>query len=459
MEFDGRYFNIESNDSEQQPDLNHPMTELNESPKSAFNLPSLPELEQIEETYSEIKEDAIEAITNITKQLMKKQQEKYIPQPGLKMEGTFITPMKKTTDLQIELLFDECEHNLPTILELESSNSLNFVRSEKAIGELIQITKTLEETNYCDGKELPLSPKPHLKANDPSHNDLDNSELSLMMANLNNKVSAVQKNKDEAVQIFQDKLFRSRTVEMNKEIEIKTKTFKKLAEQKIELDQQINELEIRQNSNLIEHEYMKGLALHEKIIMNRDVDKAKITLQNSEHDIEKAKITFFINIFTNMADLFIALQKSRVDLANKEKMRENATARQLLLGQQIASRNNKVEQEIGSLKAKKMKIEKEQADLHKKEKVNEGLVEHLSNMIEDKIKDLTCPVCFETAETPVYQCTEGHLICKECLPSLKICPECRAMYPKTPFRNRFAEKMVEEIVKLSAERKALLDGI
>merc|ERR1719319_259471 len=97
-----------------------------------------------------------------------------------------------------------------------------------------------------------------------------------MMSNLNNKVNTVQKNKDEAVQIFQDKLFWSRTVEMNKEIEIKTK---------------INELEIRQNSNLIEHEYMKGLALHEKIIMNRDVDKAKITLQNSEHDIEKAKIT------------------------------------------------------------------------------------------------------------------------------------------------------------------------
>ena len=77
------------------------------------------------------------------------------------------------------------------------------------------------------------------------------------------------------------------------------------------------------------------------------------------------------------------------------------------------------------LKRKRVHIENEKNDLFKKKNVNEGLVDFISNTIEEKTKDVSCPVCFETAETPIYMCSMAHLICKNCLPKLKICPECR----------------------------------
>jgi len=243
--------------------------------------------------------------------------------------------------------------------------------------------------------------------------------------------------KADAVQKFKDELIQSRTVEMNKEVEVKTKTFNKLEEQRVVLDKKITELEMSRNVNTIEYEDRKGKAQQEIKIIDQDIEKAK-------SDIETT---------------WMELKKCQDDLDNKEKLREDAYTSQLVDKKITDSRNNKIEQKIGGLKRKKIQIEKEQGDLPKKQKVNEGLVEYISNTIEDKKKDLDCPVCFETAETPIYQCTGGHLICKKCLPSLKICPECRAEYPKTPFRNRMAEKMVVEVQKLSMERKALLDGI
>jgi len=250
--------------------------------------------------------------------------------------------------------------------------------------------------------------------------------------------------KNEACKKFQDKLSQSRTDEVSKEVEDKTITFKKLEEQKIEITKQISELETKQYINTDKFEDRKRQAQQEKWIMVQDIKMEKITLQENQDYFEKAKIK---------------LQKSKDNLANKEKIIENMAAKQLIDIQQTDFENNKIKKEIGSLKKIKMEIEKEQDDLPKKQKVNEGLLEHITNMIDDKKKDLECPVCFETAENPIYQCTGSHLICKECLPNLNICPECRTQYPARPFRNRFAEKMEEEIKKLSAERRSLLDGI
>ena len=130
------------------------------------------------------------------------------------------------------------------------------------------------------------------------------------------------------------------------------------------------------------------------------------------------------------------IEKAKIALANKEKMRDYATRRQLLDSQQTEYENNEIKHELESLTRKKISIEKEQDDLPKMQRVNEDLMKHITNMIDAKMKDLECPVCFYTAEGFIYQCTGGHLICKECLPSLKLCPECRTEYPKSPFRNR-----------------------
>ena len=46
---------------------------------------------------------------------------------------------------------------------------------------------------------------------------------------------------------------------------------------------------------------------------------------------------------------------------------------------------------------------------------------------EEYIRDLLeCPVCMETIKSvPVYQCANGHVICKGCIEKLSNCPICR----------------------------------
>ena len=50
-----------------------------------------------------------------------------------------------------------------------------------------------------------------------------------------------------------------------------------------------------------------------------------------------------------------------------------------------------------------------------------------SSDFEEYIRDLLeCPVCMETIKSvPVYQCVNGHVICKGCIEKLNNCPICR----------------------------------
>ena len=50
-----------------------------------------------------------------------------------------------------------------------------------------------------------------------------------------------------------------------------------------------------------------------------------------------------------------------------------------------------------------------------------------SSDIEEYLRELLeCPVCMETIKSvPVYQCTNGHVICKDCIEKLNNCPICR----------------------------------
>ena len=79
------------------------------------------------------------------------------------------------------------------------------------------------------------------------------------------------------------------------------------------------------------------------------------------------------------------------------------------------------------------------------------VLDFLSKSIEEKKKDLECPVCLETAEVPIYTCQEMHLICSHCRPKLRECPECRAPYQAQPRRHRYAEKTAVELKKLREE--------
>lgn len=60
---------------------------------------------------------------------------------------------------------------------------------------------------------------------------------------------------------------------------------------------------------------------------------------------------------------------------------------------------------------------------------------------------LECPVCLEIPDIkPVYQCVNGHLLCRSCYSKVKICPLCRKkLDPKDPLRNLTAEKLLDSL--------------
>jgi len=82
---------------------------------------------------------------------------------------------------------------------------------------------------------------------------------------------------------------------------------------------------------------------------------------------------------------------------------------------------------------------------------NDRIINFLKSSIGSKEKDLECPVCLETSMTPIFCCSESHLICSSCRPKLQICPECRTRYEDVPKTHRFAEKIAEEVIKLRKE--------
>ena len=69
--------------------------------------------------------------------------------------------------------------------------------------------------------------------------------------------------------------------------------------------------------------------------------------------------------------------------------------------------------------------------------------------------NLECPICAETASTPIYQCREGHMVCSSCVYKIARCPMCRQDGPVN-VRNRYAENDSQELAKLLAERDAIM---
>ena len=65
---------------------------------------------------------------------------------------------------------------------------------------------------------------------------------------------------------------------------------------------------------------------------------------------------------------------------------------------------------------------------------------------------MECPVCMETIKSvPVYQCTNGHVICKDCIEKLNNCPICRN--DSTLNRNLKIENIVQKLEGIQPEKK------
>ena len=74
-----------------------------------------------------------------------------------------------------------------------------------------------------------------------------------------------------------------------------------------------------------------------------------------------------------------------------------------------------------------------------------------SSDIEEYLRELLeCPVCMETIKSvPVYQCTNGHVICKGCIEKLNNCPICRN--DSTLNRNLKLENIVQRLEGIQPE--------
>ena len=69
-----------------------------------------------------------------------------------------------------------------------------------------------------------------------------------------------------------------------------------------------------------------------------------------------------------------------------------------------------------------------------------------SEEVKKYFKDLLeCPVCFETIDSvPIYQCLNGHVVCKDCHPKLENCPICR---DDKHYNLKIRNRKLEEIIK------------
>ena len=71
--------------------------------------------------------------------------------------------------------------------------------------------------------------------------------------------------------------------------------------------------------------------------------------------------------------------------------------------------------------------------------------------INNNLRDLPeCPVCLEEIKIiPIFECTNGHVICSDCIPKLQKCPICRN--ESMPVRSSKSEEVILEIVGLQSE--------
>ena len=162
---------------------------------------------------------------------------------------------------------------------------------------------------------------------------------------------------------------------------------------------------------------------HRKVIDNCDRDISRI--EQKKTDKERMIKVRKISVKVIEDDLTEEIRNLRSSLDSRIKAVDN------LMREGVTESVSSEKQRIVSFLSKTIK-EKEEA-------------------IKEKESDLECPVCLETAGGQIFSCTEQHLVCSQCRPRVRKCPQCRQSYPPTPLRHRYAEKSVRELQRLREE--------
>ena len=238
---------------------------------------------------------------------------------------------------------------------------------------------------------------------------------------------------------------------------------------------------------------LKGLETEKKEIdakIKRNERRHQLHLAEKKGNIEQQS--------KSMADLKMNISKNKEmkeknDLQIKHLTQENETIasnlkrlkeRKMML-ESITERRNeefKIEEEEIALEkanlidARQMNIEvtenlaKFEVNNNKGTRSNEEnsskAVERLRRSIEKKEKciarkeeDLECSVCLETAQVPIFMCSELHIISSCCSAKIAKCPLCREELSRPLRKHRYAEKEAEELASLREELAELKEEL
>jgi len=232
---------------------------------------------------------------------------------------------------------------------------------------------------------------------------------------------------------------------------IKAELKEKIAEKRLHFD--VHEQNVKDIIETMSHEIKNLISMTEKFQDEKNLKLHKVDKLDKELLELESKM---IELKQKKKDL---LEASKSD---DKKIHECEEKRNKLEGdfeEQLKVNKGKgtaIKNEILSLEINLQEAEKPVKNLQTDhepsfEPANEFL-KFIDHTISEKEKELECPVCLEVACSPIFMCSEQHLICSSCRPKLSHCPECRGLYTGKPKRHRYAEKTAEELERLKDQK-------
>lgn len=83
---------------------------------------------------------------------------------------------------------------------------------------------------------------------------------------------------------------------------------------------------------------------------------------------------------------------------------------------------------------------------------NQNSVPRFAGCMQNVAQLLECPICLDTVRRPIFQCSNGHLLCSRCRNKTHQCPICRVSLDNNTARCLVAEKLLGLIVDTFMEK-------
>jgi len=225
---------------------------------------------------------------------------------------------------------------------------------------------------------------------------------------------------------------------------------------------QIIEMEKEKQNSTLEKEssnldQAQSLAKHFPI-QCKEIEETVATISKMEEDLRLVEVeteTFAATKAKEKEKLLIQIELETkeiklVKLQNKTKKFEDFITKRHA---ELSDKKNSIKIDLEKM-TKKLSVLQKSNQNEQLSKMKEKWLEDVIESLQEKAAELECPVCLETCcSPPLYMCSNGHLICSKCSPACKNCPKCRVDYNKPIIRNRMAEKMCEEVQKLTQKRE------